>query len=174
MEGLSQSQTNHVRHLKAFVASQVFNNLPLFKHKYFLWQGWILCASSPSDAGSQQRAQQVTILFPTYPVYFLLTVTPWLARTWCGPPWWGSLARGCRATAWRARGTSWPPSASPRPRPASPRTPMCFNSPWTYSITASLKSHHPSLTVCTFWNFRAPYVDTPQGGFRGWPFVAKC
>ena len=24
MEGLSQSQTNHVRHLKAFVASQVF------------------------------------------------------------------------------------------------------------------------------------------------------
>ena len=82
MEGLSQSQTNHVRHLKAFVAAQVDQNTKTCVRysSYFIlkliisisnssysrylcmcWcvSGGILCTGSPRHAGPQQRAQQV-------------------------------------------------------------------------------------------------------------------
>ena len=102
-------------------------------------------------------------------VSFSVLVTLWLARTWWGLHWWPR-----RATASRATGTSWPPSASPRPHPASPRTPMCSeNNAHVFFLLCTSPPLKPSLTVCTFWNFRAPYFDTPRGDFLGRPFYGK-
>ena len=67
MEGLSQSQTNHVRHLKAFVAAQV---------EYYA-QAHLVMQDLNRELNRYDKTQKYFIK-----LFIIISATPWWDRIW--------------------------------------------------------------------------------------------
>ena len=134
MEGLSQSQTNHLRHLKAFVSSQVqvLEVLSHWPHRYCI-QGWVLCPGTHGHAGAQQRAWEVRFWTIQYFSFHSIKLTH-ASFKWNHSRVWSSSS----ATHWQSQWSS--------KRPASQWLYCCHSSGWD-QITIRLIKNFSIVSV---------------------------